>query len=111
MKYRRAINKLAACRVMELKGQMTGCGNTIHVLDVARNGHETVTLVNIYDQRPQGGENRLAQETDWGAIVNQPRVMIASDVNAQSKLWNLRVPKRRNAPFWEELVEEHVLVI
>jgi len=70
-----------------------------------------VTLVNIYDQRPRGGENRIEQETDWGAIVNKPRVMIASDMNAQSKLWNLRVKKRRNASFWEELVEEHALVI
>jgi len=106
-----AINKAAGCKVTEIRGPTDECVNCIQVLEVTREGREKVVLVNVYDQRPQVGQKRLAQQADWEAIMAGGRVVIAGDMNAHSQKWNPRATKRRNATFWEDLIEKHELVI
>jgi hypothetical protein len=38
-------------------------------------------------------------------------VVVAGDMNAHSKIWNPRAEKRRNTTFWEDIIEQHGLVI
>jgi len=70
-----------------------------------------VVLVNVYDQRPQGGQKWFAQQVDWEAIMAGGRVVIAGDMNAHSQKWNPKATKRRNATFREALIEKHELII
>jgi hypothetical protein len=70
--------------------------------------NQTITIANIYDQW-WGGE-RPAQRANWEAIAKSARV-IAGDMNAYRQVWNSRATGRRNAVFWEKLIENEVLVV
>jgi hypothetical protein len=104
-----AINKASGCRVTERKEGTEGCGNYLQVLEV-KSGQREVTLVNVYDGKREG--QRPAQRGDWGKIMGgAKKVIVAGDMNAHSKMWNPKTKKRRNATFWEGIVEEYGLVI
>jgi len=96
-----AVSKESDCRVAELQEET--------VLEVARPGQEKVTLVNVYDQRR--GTERPAQKAGWKKILARDRVIVAGDMNAHSGIWNPRAKARRNAAFWEELIEQYDLVV
>jgi len=106
-----AINKATGCKVTELRGPTNECTNCIQVLEVTREGREKVVLVNVYDQRPQEGQKRLVQQADWEAIMAGGRVVVAGDMNTYSQKWNPKATRRRNATFWEDLIEKYELVI
>jgi len=106
-----AVNKTSGYRVTELREQAKECVNCIQVPQMMREGDEPLTLVNVYDQRPRGGGERLARQAEWGSIMRVARVVIAGDMNAHCERWSPRTKKRGNALFWEELVEEYELVI
>jgi hypothetical protein len=65
---------------------------------------------NIYDQWRD--RTRPAQRANWSAIARSERVRIAGDINAHSRaLWNRRAKGRRNAVFWEEMIEQEELMV
>jgi hypothetical protein len=104
-----AVNKASGCRVTELKEATRECRNYVQVLDVRR-GKEAVTLVNVYDQ--VCGRERPAQQADWGKIMGgSKKVVVAGDMNAHGKLWSPRAKKRRNATFWEGMIEKFGMVV
>ena len=57
------------------------------------------------------GDPRPAQQADWVAIMDAPRVTVASDMNAHSRMWNGRAAYQHNDTFWGDLVETHGLTI
>jgi len=84
----------------------------VQALEVKRLSGATIIIVNVYDRGQQGGSGeRLAQWVNWEAITRHSQVIIAGDMNAHSQMWNGRVTSRRNAPFWENLISDHSLVV
>jgi hypothetical protein len=73
-------------------------------------GKLPIMIVNVYDQR-RWDETRPAQRADWGAIAKFERIIIAGDMNTRSTVWNGSVTGRKNAVFWEKLIEEEALVV
>ena len=104
-----AVNRASKCRVTEIKELTRECGNYVQVVEVVIPGGETIVIANVYDQ--WYASERPAQKAKWGEIAQQKRVIIAGDVNAHSEMWNPRVNRRRNAAFWEKLIEEEELFV
>jgi len=104
-----AVNRASRCRVTELKDMTRNCKNHVQVIEVTPPGRPAITIANVYDQWREGG--RPAQRADWGAIAKSARVIIAGDMNAHSTVWNGRATGRKNAVFWEKLIEEEVLMV
>lgn len=102
-------DKGSGCRVTELKGGTQECENHVQVLEVVKGCQEPVTLVNVYDQKR--GSERPAQKAEWGTILAGSRVVVAGDMNAHSKMWNPQARGRKNATFWEEVIENFDMVI
>jgi endonuclease/exonuclease/phosphatase family metal-dependent hydrolase len=104
-----AINKASGLRVTERKEDTEGCGNYIQVLEVTK-GKRNVMVINVYDGKQE--RERPAQRADWKKILRRSKnVVVAGDMNAHSKTWNPRAEKWRNATFWEDIIEQHGLVI
>ena len=66
-------------------------------------------IANVYNQRYAG--EGPAQRAKWGEIAKQKQIIIAGDMNAHSEMWNPRAKYRRNATFWEDLIERENLFI
>jgi len=92
-----------------MKDMTRNSRNHVQVIEVTPPGMPTITIANVYDQWRD--EGRPAQRADWGAIAKSAGVIIAGDMNAHSTVWNGRVTRRKNAVFWEKLIEEEVLVV
>jgi len=107
-----AINRESQCKVTELKDLTRDCANYTQALEVKPPSGASYIIVNVYDCGRQGGSReRLAQRANWEAITRHSQVIIAGDMNAHSHMWNGRVTSRRNAPFWENLISDHSLVV
>jgi len=74
-------------------------------------GRDAIVIANTYDQHEGSEANRVAQRMAWTDIVRHRRVIIASDMNAHSKVWNPRATRNRNHTFWERLIEEEDLFV
>jgi hypothetical protein len=104
-----AFNRASRCRVTELKDITKDCGNYEQVIEVTPLERPTIVIANVYDQ--WRGGTRPAQQANWDAISHSARVIIAGDMNAHSTVWNGRLTRRRNATFWEELIEDKALMV
>ena len=93
----------------ELQEMTRECSNHVQVVEVVPPGGEAIVIANVYDR--QSGSERPAQKAKWGEIAKQKRVIIAGDMNAHSQMWNPRAKYRRNATFWEDLIEKEDLFI
>lgn len=94
---------------------MTELGNYVQVLvvqllEVVAPGNPPVIIVNVYDRHRENGE-RPAQMANWSAVAKSARVVIAGDMSAHSRMWNAQATRRRDAAFWEKLIEDEALVI
>jgi len=96
---------------MELKELTRECGNHVQVVEVTPAGGEAIIIANVYDQHDGSEVNRPAQRAAWTEIARHVRVIIAGDMNAHSKVWNLMTTRNRNHIFWERLISEENLLV
>ena len=106
-----AVNRASNCQVTELRNLTEECANHVQVVEVTMPGGEAVVIANVYDQHSGSERDRPAQRAWWGEIATHKKVIIGVDMNAHSKLWNPRTTRPRNSAFWEELIQDHDLVI
>ena len=106
-----AVNRASRCQVTDLKDLTTECANHAQVVEVTMPGGEAVVIANVYDRHAGSERDRPAQRARWGEIARHRKVVIAGDMNAHSKLWNPRTTRPRNHVFWEDLIQDHGLVI
>jgi len=88
-----AVNRVSRCHVTELKDLAGESGNHVQVLEVTHLGGDAIVNANTYDQHERSEANRLAQRAAWTEIARHRRVIIASDMNAHSKVWNPRATR------------------
>ena len=106
-----AVNRVSKCQVTELGSLTRKCANHVQVVEVVMPGGQAVTIANVYDRHAGSERECPAQQARWGEIASHRRVVIAGDMNAHSKLWNPMAIRPRNHIFWEELIQNHQLVI
>jgi len=106
-----AVNRASRCQVTELRNLTTECTNHVQVVEVRMPAGEVVVIANLYDRHSGSERNRPAQRARWGEISTHRKVVIAGDMNAHSKMWNPRTTRPRNNGFWEQLIQDHDLVI
>jgi len=72
-----------------------------------------IRIVNIYDQRTREAGDRPARRLSWQKIIRQGGggTVLAGDFNAHSQPWDPRCIERRDAAYWEDIINEHGLVI
>jgi len=85
----------------------------VNVVDIERRGDKMTRIVNTYDQRDGEISWRPARRLDWQRIIRQGGggTVLAGDVNAHSQHWDPRCTGRRDCTYWEEIIDEHGLVI
>jgi len=63
-------------------------------------------VVNVYDQKIPNSSRRPAEEINWSRLL-RGRCIIEGDMNAHSRMWNVRVGRTTgNTRFWEGIVED-----
>jgi len=87
------------------------CENHAPAVEVVPPGGEVVIIVNVYDRHTSSESVRPAQRAAWGELARHRRVIVAGDMNAHSKVWNRRTTRPRNNVIWENLIEEHGLMV
>jgi hypothetical protein len=105
------INQVSRCWVTELKELIRECGNHTQVVEVVPPGGEAIVIANIYDQDEASEAIRPAEYAAWGEIASHRRVIIAGDMNAQSKMWNPRSTSNRNHTFCDQHIENEDLFV
>jgi len=106
------VNRESRCQITEWKDLTRDCANYTQALEVKPPDSTSIIIINVYDCERYGGSGeRLAQHANWEAIASHSQVIIAGDMNAHSQMWNGRATSRRNAPFWENLITNHSLVV
>ena len=106
-----AVNRASKCQVTELKNLAFGTANHVQVIEVTPPSGEAIIIANVYDWHAGSENNRPAQRVAQGEIARYKRVIVAGDMNAHSKMWNPRTTRPRNNTFWEQLIQEHDLVV
>jgi hypothetical protein len=83
------------------------------VVDIERQGEMMPRIVNIYDQREGDTGQRPARRPNWHRIMRQwgCATVLMEHFNAHSQRWYSRSTERRDPTYWEEIIEEHTLVI
>jgi hypothetical protein len=83
------------------------------VVNVKRRREKMTRIINIYDQRAREPRERPARRLSWEKIFKQGRAgtVLAGDFNAPCHRWDPRFTERRDAAYWEDIPEEHGLVI
>jgi hypothetical protein len=70
-------------------------------------------IVNIYDQKASGTGERPARTLDWQKVVRQGGggTVCVGVLNAHSQRWDPRCTERKEAAYWEGIIDEHGLVV
>jgi len=106
------VNRESQCQITERKDLTRDCTNYTQVLEVKPPDGALIIIINVYDRERYGDSGEwLAQHANWEAIASHSQVIITGDMNAHSQIWNGRATSRWNAPFWENLITNHSLVV
>ena len=83
------------------------------VVEIETREETMAQIVNIYDQREGETGERPARRLNWQRIIRQEggETVLAGDFNAHSQCWAPRCTERRDATCWEQMIDEHGLVI
>jgi len=87
-----------------------GANDDVMVTDVTRRGDKIARIINVYDQRDVQTGERRARKLSWHRAIQQGGgTIIAGDMNAHSRRWDLRCREQCNATVWEEIIDEYGL--
>ena len=83
------------------------------VVDIKRRAGKMTRIVSIFDWREGELGERPARRLDWQRIIRQRGggTVLAGDFNTHSQRRDPRCTERRDATYWEGIIDNHGLVI
>jgi len=107
-----AVRKGSGLATDERTDLSRGANNDVMVTDVKRRAEKMTRIINLYDQRDEQSTERRARMLNWQRAIRQGGgTIIAGDMNAHSRRWNLRCRVQCIATFWEEIIDEYGIEI
>jgi len=80
----------------------------VMVTEIKRRGEKITRIINVSDQRDIQTGQRWARKLNWHRAIPQGGgTIIAGDMNAHRRRWDLRCREQRDATFWEEIINEY----
>jgi hypothetical protein len=86
-----------------------GANEDIIPTDVRRRGERIMRIVNVTDQMNTHSGERPAQKLNWQRVIWQGRTVHTGDFNAHGIQWDQWCQVRRDAAFWEDVIDENGL--
>jgi len=83
------------------------------VVDIKRRGEKIIRIVNIHVERTREPRDRPARRLSWQEIIRHGGggTVLAGDFNAHSQRCDPRCTERRDAAYWDDITDEHGLVL
>jgi hypothetical protein len=102
-----AVGKGSGLPTEEPTDVSSGVKDDVMVTDVKTRGKKLTRIINVYDQRDVQTREISARKPNWHrAIQRGVGTIIAGDMNSQSRRWGPRCREKRDAMFWEEIIEQ-----